>query len=63
MKMATNGVELEIEVAESKIRSGGRRLISNGPFIGSLYRLIILPPFDATAPSRRGPSKAGPGYP
>jgi hypothetical protein len=37
MKMATNGVGLEIEVAESQIRSGGRRLISNRPFIESHY--------------------------
>ena len=32
------GVESEIAVAESHTRSGGRRLISNGPFIESHYR-------------------------
>ena len=31
------GVESEIAVEESQIRSGGRRLISNGPFIDAHY--------------------------
>jgi hypothetical protein len=35
--MAMIGVESEIAVEESQIRSGGRRLTSNGPFIGSHY--------------------------
>ena len=30
-----NGAEPEMAGAESQLRSGGRRLISNGPFIGS----------------------------
>jgi len=35
--MATNGMESEVAVAESQIRSGGKRLISKGPFIESHY--------------------------
>jgi hypothetical protein len=36
-RMATMGDESEIAVAESHIRSGGRRLTSNGPFIEAHY--------------------------
>jgi hypothetical protein len=32
-----NGVEPGIAMAESHACSGGRRLTSNGPFIGSYY--------------------------
>jgi hypothetical protein len=39
--MAMNGVESEVVVAESQIRSGGRRLTSNGPFIESYYDIGI----------------------
>jgi len=35
--MATNGVEPAIAAGESQVCSGGKRLISNGPFIESHY--------------------------
>jgi hypothetical protein len=34
-RMAMIGVELEFTAAESQVLSGGRRLISKGPFIES----------------------------
>ena len=39
-----NGVESEIVAAESQIRSGGRRLISKGPFIESHYHTGVARP-------------------
>jgi len=44
------GVKSEIAVAEFQIRSGGRRLISNGPFIESRYpTFLTLSPFSSPA--------------
>ena len=40
-RMAMIGVELEFTAAESQIRSGGRRLISNGPFMESHYHTKV----------------------
>jgi len=34
-----NGVEPEMAAAESQLRSGGRRLISKGPFICLYYHI------------------------
>jgi len=39
--METNDMESEVAVAESQIRSGGKRLISKGPFIGSHYHTEV----------------------
>jgi len=37
--MAMNGVAPEAAAADSQVCSGGRRLISKGPFISSDYRI------------------------